>query len=101
MKVRYIKLVCGDEIIGESESSNVHGGTVYNLQRPFRVLAMQGQAADGRIHNSVNLAPLPATVLPISDDKTVFVADPSQELAELYERVTSKIATPPAKKLLV
>ena len=100
MDIIIIKLITGEEVMGELESE-----TEYVLINPVGITIVRGQGGQPNI----GLTPFPlhaeqktGTTFEISKEYVVYTYEPSEEFKTNYKQIFGTgIVTPPEKKLIL
>jgi hypothetical protein len=96
MDVRVLKLVTGEEIVGEFVSETADSITVQNT---LSLLIQPSQNGVG--YAFVPWCPMVKGNKTIKFEKALFVAEATDELVASYQSMFSQIMTPPPKQLIV
>lgn len=96
MDVRVLKLITGEEIVGEFVSETEDAITVKNT-----LSLMIQPSQNGVGYAFVPWCPMVKGNKTIKLEKALFVAEATDELVSSYQSMFSQIMTPPPKQLIV
>lgn len=96
MDVRVLKLITGEEIVGEFVTET---GETITVKNTLSLIIQPSQQGVG--YAFVPWCPMVKGDKTIKFEKTLFVGSASEELVASYESMFSQIMTPPPKQLIV